>query len=151
MVGFQVENTLSENGGVTRGICITDEKHYLKSVVETKNIIKTPEGAGVLTEDGIVPIEAKALVSMNMWGLQPSFFGILEDGFSEFLETHAVDFETAEYLLPTIMGGLLKAEKAEIKVLKSHDTWFGVTYKEDKEKVVNAIGELIAAGLYKEE
>ncbi len=151
MVGFRVVNTLSENGGVTRGICITDESQYLKSVVETKNIIKTPEGAGVLMEEGVIPIEAESLVSMNMWGLQPSFFRVLEEGFSKFLETHTSDFETAEYLLPIIMDGLLKEEKAEIKVLKSHDTWFGVTYKEDKEKVVNAIEKLIAAGLYRKE
>lgn len=148
MIGFRIGNTLSENGGVTRGICITDENQYLKSVVETKNIIKTPEGAGVLTEEKIIPVEVESLVSMNMWGLQPSFFPILEDEFLKFLEEHKSDFETAEYLLPTIMGSLLEKEKVEIKVLESHDTWFGVTYKEDKEKVVNEIGKLIAAGLY---
>ena len=73
---------------------------------------------------------------------------IIEDEFLNFLEEHKSDFETAEYLLPTIMGSLLEKEKVEIKVLESHDTWFGVTYKEDKEKVVNEIGKLIAAGLY---
>lgn len=148
MVGFELGNTLSENGGVTRGICTMDSNKLLANVVETKNIIKTDGGAAVQTEDGNIPVDANALVSMNMWGLFPDFFEILEKGFLEFLETHASDFEKAEYLLPTIMGGLLRTGQVEIKVLKSHDTWFGVTYKEDKERVVNAVRNLIEQGLY---
>lgn len=85
---------------------------------------------------------------MNMWGLQPDFFHILEEGFIQFLSAlNATDLKT-EYLLPTIIGGLLKEKKVQVKVLESKDKWFGVTYKEDKESVVEAIKELIRAGAY---
>lgn len=150
MVGFVLKNTLSDNGGVTRGICHVDENNMLTDIVETKNIVKTEGGAVIRTEDGDVPVDVNLAVSMNMWGLQPSFFEILEKGFDQFLETHAEDYESAEYLLPTIVGALLKEEKAEVTVLKSHDEWFGVTYKEDKEAVVASVKGLVDAGVYPE-
>ena len=87
---------------------------------------------------------------MNMWGLYPDFFEILENGFEVFLEETPSDQLKREYLLPTIIGDLLQEEKISVKVLKSHDKWFGVTYKEDKEAVVNSIKELIASGIYPE-
>lgn len=148
MVGFVLKNTLSENGGVTRGVCKVDENQMLEKIVETPNIIKTSTGAAVLTEDGEIEINVETPVSMNMWGLKPGFFDILEKGFGEFLASMKEDDLKTEYLLPTIIGGLLEKGEAEVKVLKSKDKWFGVTYKEDKEGVVNAIRELIAEGLY---
>ena len=146
MVGFVLNNTLSENGGVTRGVCEVDENGHLTNIVETHNIIRKGEKAEA--EDGAKELELDVPVSMNMWGLQPEFLDILEKGFHEFLETTKADDLKAEYLLPTIIGGLLKEGRAEVTVLNSKDKWFGVTYKEDKESVVNAIKELIEKGIY---
>ena len=150
MVGFVLGNTLSENGGVTRGICKVDNDGMLTDIVETKNIVKAGAGAAIQTEDGVVPVDVQVPVSMNMWGLQPAFFEILERGFTEFLEEHAVDYQKVEYLLPTIVGELLQEGKAEVTVLESQDKWFGVTYKEDKEAVVASVRELVDAGVYPE-
>lgn len=151
MVGFVLKNTLSENGGVTRGVCQIGKDDMLSNIVETHNIIKTPEGAMVIGENGIQrKVDVNSSVSMNMWGLYPDFFEILENGFRAFLEETPSDQLKREYLLPTIIGDLLQEEKISVKVLKSHDKWFGVTYKEDKEAVVNSIKELIASGIYSE-
>ena len=93
-------------------------------------------------------LDVNSLVSMNMWGLQPSFFGILKNGFEIFLKENAADYQKSEYLLPTIVGEILSKGIAEVKVLESNDQWFGVTYKEDKEYVVESIKGLISAGIY---
>lgn len=148
MVGFVLGNTLSENGGVTRGICKVDENNILTDVVETSNIIKTETGAAVQTDEGAVFVDVNSLVSMNMWGLTPKFFDILEKGFADFLKKSAGNYMKAEYLLPTIVGGLLREGDAEVTVLQSNDKWFGVTYKEDKEYVVDSVRNLIDAGVY---
>ena len=150
MVGFVLKNTLSENGGVTRGICKVDEQGMLTDIVETHQIEMVPEGAAVRTEEGMQPIDIDSPVSMNMWGLTTEFFPILEEGFEEFLSKIPESDLKAEYLLPTIIGELLEEQKVEVKVLKSHDKWFGVTYKEDKEAVVEAIRSLVANGVYPE-
>ena len=120
----------------------------LEEIVETHNIIKDGERAKVLTNEGTEEIDIDSAVSMNMWGLQPDFFKVLEEGFVRFLkELDKKDLKT-EYLLPTIIGGLLKENRVQVKVLESKDKWFGVTYKEDKEAVVNEIKQLISHGLY---
>lgn len=148
MVGFVLKNTLSENGGVTRGVCKVGQDQMLEKIVETHNIVKDGAKAKVITEGGEKYIDVDSPVSMNMWGLQPDFFDVLESGFYKFLkELDASDLKT-EYLLPTIIGGLLKEDMIQVKVLESQDKWFGVTYKEDKESVVQAIKELIAQGEY---
>ncbi|SHK61897.1 nucleotidyltransferase family protein [Hespellia stercorisuis] len=148
MIGFVLKNTLSENGGVTRGVCSVDEAGMLADIVETPNIVKTENGAVVETEAGSKPINVESPVSMNMWGLQPDFFEILENGFTEFLSGVEEGNLKAEYLLPTIIGGLLEEGKLGVRVLKSNDKWFGVTYKEDKEAVVGAVRGLVDAGVY---
>ena len=148
MVGFVLKNTLSDNGGVTRGVCKVDEHRMLSEIVETSNIVKTAEGAAVQTEDGAVPIDVESEVSMNMWGLSPAFFDVLEKGFDVFLEKLDPENLKGEYLLPTIIGDLLKEGKMKVEVRKSHDEWFGVTYKEDKPVVVAAIQKLKDDGLY---
>ena len=148
MIGFVLGNTLSENGGVTRGICKVDENGMLTDIVETSNIEETETGAGIRTEDGITPVNVHSPVSMNMWGLHRDFFNVLESGFEEFLENVEEGNLKAEYLLPTIIGGLLEEGKIDVKVLKSHDKWFGVTYKEDKEFVVTSIKNLVEQGVY---
>lgn len=150
MVGFVLKNTLSDNGGVTRGVCKVDEHRMLSEIVETSNIVKTAEGAAVQTEDGAVPIDVESEVSMNMWGLSPAFFDVLEKGFDVFLEKLDPENLKGEYLLPTIIGDLLKEGKMKVEVRKSHDEWFGVTYKEDKPDVVAAIQMLITDGVYPE-
>ncbi len=150
MVGFVLKNTLSDNGGVTRGVCKVDEHRMLSEIVETTNIVKTAEGAAVQTEDGAVPIDVESEVSMNMWGLSPKFFEVLDKGFDEFLEKLDPENLKGEYLLPTIIGDLLKEGKMKVEVRKSHDEWFGVTYKEDKPDVVAAIQKLIKDGVYPE-
>lgn len=150
MVGFVLGNTLSENGGVTRGLCKAGENGMLTDIVETSNIEKTENGAVVRTEDKLVEVDVNTPVSMNMWGLHPDFFNVLENGFAEFLANVEDGNLKAEYLLPTIIGGLLREGKADVKVLKSHDKWFGVTYKEDKEAVVASVRGLVDAGVYPE-
>lgn len=150
MVGFVLKNTLSDNGGVTRGVCKVDEHRMLSEIVETSDIVKTAEGAAVQTEDGAVPIDVESEVSMNMWGLSPKFFEVLDKGFDEFLEKLDPENLKGEYLLPTIIGDLLNEGKMKVEVRKSHDEWFGVTYKEDKPDVVAAIQKLIKDGVYPE-
>ena len=150
MVGFVLKNTLSDNGGVTRGVCKVDEQRMLSEIVETSNIVKTAEGAAVQTEGGLVPIDVESEVSMNMWGLSPKFFEVLDKGFGEFLEKLDLENLKGEYLLPTIIGDLLKEGKMKVEVRKSHDEWFGVTYKEDKPDVVVSIQKLIKDGVYPE-
>ena len=150
MVGFVLKNTLSDNGGVTRGVCKVDEHRMLSEIVETSNIVKTAEGAAVQTKDGAVPIDVESEVSMNMWGLSPKFFEVLDKGFDEFLEKLDPENLKGEYLLPTIIGDLLKEGKMKVEVRKSHDEWFGVTYKEDKPDVVASIQKLIKDGVYPE-
>ena len=148
MVGFVLKNTLSENGGVTRGICRVDENGMLQEIIETHNIEKDGNRAVVREGDVETEYDVNSPVSMNMWGLTTEFFTILKTGFEQFLnETDSEDLK-AEYLLPTIIGELLKKEAVNVKVLKSEDQWFGVTYKEDRETVVEAVKSLIDKGIY---
>lgn len=149
MAGFVLGNTLSENGAVTRGICSLDEEGCLVGIDETRNIIKTKDGAGILGEDGQVkPLDSKRLVSMNMWGLTPRFMEYLRDGFVEFLKDLPKDDYKKEYLLPEAVDSLLKKGVILVEVLKSRDNWFGVTYQEDRKMVEDAFSRLIAKGVY---
>lgn len=149
MAGFILKNTLSENGGVTRGICTVDQNDYLQRVTETYEIQKQN---GILTacneEKQPVSVDEDMHVSMNMWGLPPKFLDMLESGFSEFLDQLGDDGMKSEYLLPKIIDRLLSENKASVKVLETNDKWFGVTYKEDKPAVAAAIRSLIEQGTY---
>ena len=152
MAGFILKNTLSENGAVTRGVCETNAEEYLTAVHETSNIVKTADGAAVDNDGEKTAIDPESYVSMNMWGLTPEFVQILDDGFKEFFETMGdKDVLKAEYLLPIYIDELLQAGKVSVKVLDSNDKWFGVTYKEDKDYVVESFGKLIDAGVYAED
>ena len=152
MAGFILSNTLSENGGVTRGVCTVDEDGYLQRVTETYEIrMKDGELAACDDEKKPVSVNAGQHVSMNMWGLPPRFLELLEGGFAEFLDELGEDAMKKEYLLPKIIDKLLAEQKARVKVLETGDRWFGVTYKEDKQVVVDSIRELIAKGIYKDE
>ena len=152
MAGFILKNTLSDNGSVTRGVCETNADGYLTAVHETSNIVKAPDGAAIDEDGTLIPVDAESYVSMNMWGLTPEFMKCLEDGFVEFFEKTPVEkLLKAEYLLPIYIDELLQNGKVSVKVLDSHDKWFGVTYKEDKESVMAAFKKLIADGVYKED
>ncbi|MBQ3181178.1 MAG: nucleotidyltransferase [Clostridia bacterium] len=148
MAGFILKNTLSDNGGVTRGVCKVDSDNMLVDVVETGDITKVPEGAAVPDGDTMKPIDADCYVSMNMWGLTPQFIDGLEAGFIEFLSNVKEGDLKAEYLLPTTIDNLIKTGKATVKVLPTNDKWFGVTYKEDAPVVIDSIKKLVESGAY---
>ena len=151
MGGFILANTLSENGGVTRGVCEVGEGEILKRVTETYNIQKTADGMTATDKEGNpVSVQENQHVSMNMWGLTPEFVETLEKGFKEFFEKPDVDVLKGEYLLPIYIDELLQKGEVTVKVLETQDKWFGVTYKEDKDSVVESFKKLIEEGVYKE-
>ena len=148
MAGFVLKNTLSDNGGVTRGICKMDEDYNLTEVVETKNIVKTAAGAEA---DGVV-VDVNSLVSMNMWGLAPEFLKTLESGFQYFFEKVVPEnLIKEEFLIPTFIGELLAEGRISVKVLRTNDTWYGMTYKEDVAAVKDSFREMLEKGIYREE
>lgn len=148
MAGFRLGNTLSENGSVTRGICHIQDGR-LAGVTETHNIYKTETGAQERTE-GEEPraLDLKCLVSMNMWGFTPAFMETLENGFVEFLAGLAPEDIKKEYLLPELIDRLIRSGRARVDVLETKDTWFGVTYQEDKASVEAAFRRLTDEGVY---
>ena len=151
MGGFILANTLSDNGGVTRGVCEVGEDEILRAVRETYNIIKTADGLTASDKEGNpVTVRDDQHVSMNMWGLTPAFIKELERGFPEFLSGLKEGDLKSEYLLPTIIDQMIKDGRARVKVLETRDHWFGVTYKEDKEGVAESIRALISQGVYPE-
>ena len=159
MAGFILKNTLSDNGGVTRGICKVTEGHtHITDVVETSNIVKKIDSSGkVKAEADGVELDLDSYVSMNMWGFpakqgsDPAFMEVLEKEFKTFFEqTVPTNPQKAEYLLPTLIGGMLREGRCTVKVLETKDKWFGVTYKEDKEAVVESFKKLIKNGVYEE-
>ena len=146
MAGFVLSNTLSDNGGVTRGICKMDENGNLTEIVETKNIVKTADGAEA---DGVT-VDVNSLVSMNMWGLTPGFLDVLENGFKEFFDKEVPSNPLkAEYLIPIFIGELLEQGKMSVKVLKTNDTWYGMTYHEDVASVKDSFRKMQENGVYK--
>lgn len=160
MAGFILKNTLSDNGGVTRGVCKVAEGHtHIIDVVETSNIIKVTDSSGKIgAEADGVKLNPESYVSMNFWGFPakegcaPAYLDVLEQGFKDFFGKEVKENPLkAEYLLPTHIGGLLRDGKCTVKVLETKDKWFGVTYKEDKESVVQSFKKLIADGVYQEE
>ncbi|WP_313579232.1 nucleotidyltransferase family protein [Lacrimispora sp.] len=154
MVGYQLYNTLTENGHVARGVCSTDEAGMLVDIHERTRIEKHGDMAEFTEDDGKTWTELgeDTIVSMNMWGFTSSILKELKERFAAFLDRELpVNPLKCEYFLPFVVDELLKEGKAEVSVLKSVDRWYGVTYKEDKETVVSAIKELKEAGLYPEE
>ena len=153
MVGYELGNTLTENGHVSRGICSLNENNELVSVVERTHIEKNGDGA-VYTEDGGVTwhsLSVDSVVSMNMWGFGASFLQEVKQGFVSFLEENLVNNPMkCEYYLPTVVSNLLADNRATVAVLTSIDRWYGVTYKEDKPVVVAAIKNMKESGLYPE-
>lgn len=151
MVGYVLENTLTKNGHVARGVCETDADGYLTGIIERTHIEKRGNETAY-TEDGGVSwhvIPGGSIVSMNMWGFTASFMKELQKGFPEFLRKGLLENPLkCEYFLPSVVDALVEQDKALVKVLKSYDRWYGVTYKEDKQTVVDAIKRMKAEGLY---
>lgn len=151
MGGFVLSNTLSDNGTVTRGVCQVDGDGFLTNVTETYNIQMKEDGLHATNESGApVTISPSQPVSMNMWGLPASFVQELEKGFPVFLDNLKEGDIKSEYLLPKIIDNLVQNKKARVTVLDTPDKWFGVTYREDKQAVADAIRGLIQSGVYKE-
>jgi dTDP-glucose pyrophosphorylase len=151
MIGFVLGKTLSDNGTVTRGVCSVDEHKMLKAIEEIYDIEKQGEkavGQNQNQEEVILPLDS--VVSMNMWGLYPSFFQVLEKRFQDFLEQWSEDAEINEYLLPILIGDLLEEKAVAVHVRNSSEQWFGVTYMADKELVVQSIQAMIGQGKYPE-
>lgn len=153
LAGYVLKNTLSENGTVTRGLCYADAAGNLERIAETRNIAKTADGAEA---DG-VKISADTLCSMNMWALTPGFVKLLEEGFEEFFKQRVgenadnnLDVLKDEFLIPIYVGDMLKSGRMSVKVIPTNDVWFGITYLEDKPKVMDAFAKLIEDGVYQE-
>lgn len=150
MIGFILSNTLSDNGGVTRGICKTDARGMLTEVVETYEIKKTEKGASGIVGENETPLDLESLVSMNMWCFTPEVFKMAEDALVEFLKPLTSEDIKKEHVLPTLIGDLLADGKIDVKVMSSKDSWVGVTYAEDKPYVMGYFKKLIEEGVYPE-
>lgn len=151
MVGYILENTITENGHVARGVCTVGEDGFLSDINERTHIEKFPDHVAYTEDDGAtwVTIPEGSPVSMNMWGFQPSILKELDDRFAAFLEANLEKNPMkCEYFLPTVVGELLAEGTATVQVLHSSDKWYGVTYKEDKQTVVDAVAKLKAEGIY---
>ncbi len=149
MVGFRLENTLTESGPVARGICSVDPDGWLREIHERTKIQRF--GADIrYTEDGTtwVSIPAGSTVSMNAWGFTPDIFGELEEGFIRFLHAGSGASARDEYLLPSAIGEMVSSGKARVKVLISREKWYGMTYPEDRTTVKRAIADMTAQGRY---
>ena len=151
MVGYRLGNTVTEHGSVARGVCEVDDKGYLSSIVERTKIEKYDGGIRFLLEDGETwqDVSADAPVSMNMWGFTPGFLDTIGEDFPRFFgEDVPKNPEKAEMLLPTSVSKLLSAGKATVRVLRTDDKWYGVTYAADKPVVVAALQEMTRQGKY---
>lgn len=148
-VGFILGNTLTEFGHVARGVCRVDASGRLSQITERTKIISSGQGAKY-TEDGEtwIDIPTDTVVSMNMWGFTPRIFEDIRRSFPKFLISNKDRIEKAEFYIPTLVDDLIKEGKAGVTVLQSEEKWFGVTYREDKNRVVEAIKNMTAAGIY---
>ena len=148
MVGFILRNTLSDFGSVARGICRVDAQQHLQSVVELTKIEKDGKGARDTGTDGqVTQLTGDEAVSMNMWGFTPALFPQLRSRFESFLKKNGGNLKSECYI-PSTVNELVTAGDARVKVLRTGDSWFGVTYREDRPRVVESIQKLIAGGAY---
>lgn len=148
LVGYQVGNTMSENGTVSRGVCLEDASSNLVSVTERTNIQFTHGGIAYQEEDGtLVFLNPETLVSMNFWGFTPEYFKQTESMFVDFVKANSESLK-AEFYIPAAIDNLINSSNASVKVLRSSAKWFGVTYKEDKPVVIEKLAQLIKMGVY---
>lgn len=149
MVGYRLENTLSPVGPVARGICQVTPDGYLIDVRERTRIEDRDDVIECEDKDGgRIRLAPDTIVSMNAWGFTPSIFEHLESRFKSFFQQHSDSLESAEFFLPDVVGDLVSEGKARVRVLQTHERWFGMTYREDREVVKLAIAELVRAGVY---
>ena len=150
MVGFRLRNTLSEYGSVARGVCYCDDNHCLSDIFERTGVEKHGNGARYFDKDGTEHLlRGDEVVSMNLWGFHQSVFGHISAKFKNFLKEHGND-PKAEMFIPTVIDDLVRKGKVKVKVLPTHETWFGVTYREDREIAERCIHKLIEKGMYPE-
>jgi UTP-glucose-1-phosphate uridylyltransferase len=149
MVGYALENTLPARGVVARGICSVDTNGYLVEIVERTRVARFGSAAKYTVDgDKWIPLPADSITSINLWGFTPRLFPALQAGFRDFLEANANRLETAEYYLPDAVGGLIAQNRAEVRVLTTSEKWRGMTYREDKSTVEQAIQRLVNEGQY---
>lgn len=150
MVGFVLANTLTENGHVARGVCETDNNGYLVNITERTKIQRN--GSDIQYEEDAkwTTLTDDTTVSMNCWAFTPQIFKEIRDGFPKFLEDNKNNLEKAEYFIPFVVEDLVKAGKCDVKVVPTQSKWYGVTYKEDKEKVVEFINKMVDNKVYSE-
>lgn len=150
MVGYKLSNTLSNYGSVSRGICSVDGNNFLNKITETVKILRKNGKIISIEADGSEKeLTGEESVSMNIWGFKPSVFPQLEKNFANFLKQH-IHEPKSESFIPSVVADLINSKQATVKVLEADSLWFGVTYKEDKPRVVSKINELIKAGDYPE-
>jgi len=149
LAGFLLENTLSENGGVTRGLCSVDGEGKLTGVEETRNIVKTSKGPAAETADGLSYIPGKTPASMNMWAFTPDIFCKLEEKFLSFLKNGGMDDLKSEFLIPIEIGRMIENNEICVKVIPTGGKWFGMTFSEDLPEVRRAVAEMTARGDYR--
>ena len=148
MAGFRLDNTVTEHGSVSRGICTVDENGFLSDVIERTKIEVTEHGIEYIEDEKRFPLSADTTVSMNFWGFTPDFKDVLAEGFEKFVKSEKARPLKDEYYLPKAAREAMD-KGATVKVLKTSSKWFGVTYREDREQVVESIKELTEIGVYK--
>lgn len=148
MAGFVLKNTVSENGTVTRGICVGDNDNYLRGVIESKDIAIVDGNAVTSTEESKLIISPESIVSMNMWACDVDFLDVLEEKFIEFLGDNSKDPLKKEFLVPVIIDRLIKEGKAQVEILPTEDKWIGITYQEDTEAARAEFKRMTAEGIY---
>ena len=151
MVGYRIKNTVTEQGTVARGVCEADENGMLTNIVE-RTQVGTSDGKICFTEDGVnYDLDPETLVSMNLWGFTPSYIAECKKRFPKFLDENLQkNPEKCEFFIPSVVSNLIGEGLADVKVLDNSDKWYGVTYKEDKQAVVDAIRQKITDGVYPE-
>ena len=147
MVGYQLANTISENGSVSRGVCATNANDHLETVVERTHIEKLAEGIAYKEDEKWIALADETTVSMNFWGFTSQIFKHLEEQFKSFLAEEGQALKS-EFFIPSVVANIIAGGNTNVKVLKSAAQWFGVTYREDKEKAAKAILELVENGVY---
>ncbi|MCE5185786.1 MAG: hypothetical protein LLF76_06640 [Planctomycetaceae bacterium] len=148
MMGYVLRNTLSEYGTVARGVCYHDERMYLTDIKERTNIRKEAGGAVFMDEQGLEQrLTGDEIVSMNLWGFGVDIFAYLQEQFNGYLRQH-IDENKSEFYIPTVVDTLVKHKHKKVKILKTHDSWFGVTYRKDNEIARTCLQKLIDQGTY---
>lgn len=149
MVGYVLENTLTENGHVSRGICVKDMQGMLTSVTERTKIQRIPDGTvAFLEEEQWHPLTGKEIVSMNCWAFSPALFAHIREHFPAFFRSPSFNPEKSEYYLPTAVTEMMDAGTADVRLMETDARWYGVTYHEDKPNVLQKIREMVESGLY---